>query len=186
MSEDNRIDHCDCNCDEENQNTEGCCCGRNHEHGEGCCGDGHEHSEGGCCGGGHAHGEGGCCGGDHAHGEGGCCGRRHDAPSEDEFDYSELDVDLPKPTLIMSVTTLAQQAMVSMGILPHPGTGKSVFLMKQASYLIDSIDVLYEKTNGNRTEDETRTISSVMSELRMLYVKASEEKSRRDAAKKSK
>ena len=58
--------------------------------------------------------------------------------------------------------------------------------MKQASYLIDSIDVLFEKTSGNRTDEETRTISSVMSELRMLYVKASEEKSRRDAAKKSK
>ncbi len=161
MTDDNKVDSCDCNREEENQNAEGCCCGRNREHGEGCCGGGHDH------------------------GEGGCCGRRGADASEEDFDYSQFDVDLPKPTLIMIVTTLAQQAMVSMGILPNPATGKSVFLMKQASYLIDSIDVLFEKTNGNRTDDETRTISSVMSELRMLYVKASEEKSRRDAAKKS-
>lgn len=134
------------------------------------------------------------CGCDHEHtGDCGCgCGHEHagecgcgDASQNEEIDYSKYDVELPKPTLIMIATTLAQQAMVSMGILPNPTTGKSVFLMHQATYLIDSIDVLFQKTEGNRTEDETRTISNIMSELRMLYVKASEEKSRRDAAKKS-
>ena len=133
-----------------------CGCGCDHEHGDDCCGAG-EHCD---------------------------CQHGGDA-SEEEFDYSQFDVDLPKPTLTMIVTTIAQQAMVSMGILPNPATGKSVFLMKQAAYLIDSIDVLFEKTQGNRTDDETRTISNVMSELRMLYVKASEEKSRRDAANNS-
>ena len=139
-----------------------CGCSCDHEHGDDCCG--------GAC---------GCGAGEHCD-----CQHGGDA-SEEEFDYSQFDVDLPKPTLTMIVTTIAQQAMVSMGILPNPATGKSVFLMKQAAYLIDSIDVLFEKTQGNRTDDETRTISNVMSELRMLYVKASEEKSRRDAAKNS-
>ena len=55
-------------------------------------------------------------------------------------------------------------------------------MMNQAKYLIDSIDVLFNKTEGNRTEDETRVVSNVMSELRMLYVKAAEEKARRAAA----
>lgn len=148
----------------------------------GCCG-GHGHDEnGGCCGG-HGHGEnGGCCGG-HGHGEnGGCCGG-HGHDESEEFDYEKHDVKLPDPTLTTIVSTLAQQAMLSMGILPHPSTGKSVFMMNQAKYLIDSIDVLFNKTEGNRTEDETRVISNVMSELRMLYVKAAEEKARRAAAK---
>lgn len=167
MSEENEKEGCGCGCgcDAEHKDADGCGCGHDCQCGEG---------EGNCeC--------------NHAHDEGGrCCGHNHGAaPSDEDIDYSQFDVDLPKPTLIMIVTTIAQQAMVSMGILPNPATGKSVFLMKQASYLIDSIDVLFEKTKGNRTDEETRTISSVMSELRMLYVKASEEKSRRDAAKKS-
>ena len=167
MSEENENEGCGCGCgcDAEHKDADGCGCGHDCQCGEG---------EGNCeC--------------NHAHDEGGrCCGHNHGAAASDEdIDYSQFDVDLPKPTLIMIVTTIAQQAMVSMGILPNPATGKSVFLMKQASYLIDSIDVLFEKTKGNRTDEETRTISSVMSELRMLYVKASEEKSRRDAAKKS-
>jgi hypothetical protein len=111
-------------------------------------------------------------------------GEKGAGAQQEEIDYSQFDVELPKPTLIMIATTIAQQAMVSMGILPNPATGKSVFLMHQASYLIDSIDVLFEKTEGNRTEDETRAISNMMSELRMLYVRASDEKARRDAEKK--
>ena len=134
---------------------DGCCCGHDHGHEDGCC-----------------------CGHDH---EGGCgCGHDH---ANEEFDYEKHDVELPSPNLIMIATTLAQQAMVSRGILPNPMTGKSMFMMNQARYLIDSIDVLYEKTNGNRTDDETRTLSNMMSELRMLYVKAMEEKNRRAAAK---
>ena len=166
MSEEKEKEGCGCG-DAERHNADGCGCGRD-------CGCQHGEGEGNC----------GC---NHEHGEGRCCGRDHgDGAEDEEFDYSKYDVDLPSPTLITIVTTIAQQAMVSMGILPNPGTGKSVFLMKQATYLIDSIDVLFQKTEGNRTEEETRTISGVMSELRMLYVKASEEKSRREAAKKAK
>lgn len=154
------------------------------------CGCGCEHSEkeGGSCGCKRAsEGEGSRCGCKNGGNEGEGCGCKHDGAtgSNDEIDYSQFDVELPKPTLVMIATTLAQQAMVSMGILPNPATGKSVFLMRQASYLIDSIDLLFQKTEGNRTEDETRTISNMMSELRMLYVKASEEKNRREAAKKA-
>lgn len=136
----------------------GCYCGRGQGENDGCCG-------------GHGHGEKGDCCGDDGHGE------------QEEFDYEKHDVKLPDPTLTTIVSTLAQQAMLSMGILPNPSNGKSVFMMNQAKYLIDSIDVLYNKTEGNRTEDETRIISNVMSELRMLYVKAVEEKARRAAAK---
>lgn len=168
MSEEKEKEGCGCGCgcgDAERHNAEECDCGHD-------CGCQHGEGEGRC----------GC---NHEHGEGCCCGHDHGDSAEEELDYSQYDVDLPSPTLITIVTTIAQQAMVSMGILPNPGTGKSVFLMKQATYLIDSIDVILKKTEGNRTEEETRTISGVMSELRMLYVKALEEKNRREAAKKA-
>jgi hypothetical protein len=137
---------------------------------EGCCCGGHSGAEGGCCGG-HNGAEGGCCGG---HNDGGCgCGEK-----AEDFDFN---APLPKPTLVTIATTFAQQAMVSMGILPNPMTGKSVFMMNQAAYFIDAVDLLLEKTEGNRSEMETRTLENVAHELRMLFVEANKEKARREA-----
>ena len=147
----------------------GGCCGGHGDEGGGCCG-GHGGDGGGCCGG-HGGEGGGCCGG-HG-GEGGCCGGQ-----AEEFDFN---APLPKPTLVTIATTFAQQAMVSMGILPNPMTGKSVFMMNQAAYFIDAVDLLLEKTEGNRTEMETRTLENVAHELRMLFVEANKEKARREA-----
>ena len=134
--------------------------------------DGCRCGEGGCGCGGHNDGEGGsACDGRNG---GGCgCGEE-----KEEFDFN---APLPKPTLVTIATTFAQQAMVSMGILPNPMTGKSVFMMNQAAYFIDAVDLLLEKTEGNRTEMETRTLENVAHELRMLFVEANKEKAKREA-----
>jgi len=112
-----------------------------------------------------------------------CQCKEEDATNE-KFDFNH-DFPLPKPTLITFATSLAQQAMVSMGILPNPITKKSVFMMNQASFLIDTIVMIIEKTEGNRTEEETNTLNNMVHELRMLYVAAMNEKKRRDEAGKS-
>ena len=92
------------------------------------------------------------------------------------------DVPLPAPSLLSLTSSIATQAMVSMGIFPNPITGKSEFMLHQAQHLIDTIDLLVKKTEGNRTEEETKTITNMLSELQMLYVAAQQEKSRRDSA----
>ncbi len=130
----------------------------------------------GCCCGEHSGGDGGCCGGHNGEG-GGCCGGHGGEEKAEEF----FNAPLPKPTLITIATTFAQQAMVSMGILPNPMTGKSVFMMNQAAYFIDAVDLLLEKTEGNRTAAETQTLENVAHELRMLFVEANKEKAKREA-----
>ncbi|MBQ3387951.1 MAG: DUF1844 domain-containing protein [Thermoguttaceae bacterium] len=135
-----------------------------------CCG-GHHHHEGEdhhCCGGHHHQGEEDRC----------CCGHNHEGGAESPMAH---DVPLPPPTLTTLASQIATQAMVSMGVFPNPGTGKSEFYFHQASHLIDTIDLLIKKTEGNRTEDETRTLTGVLSELQMLFVAAQNEKSRRDS-----
>lgn len=137
-----------------------------------------------CCGG-HHHGNGetGCCGDEHHHGEGetggcGCGCHHHDAGEGD----APRDVPLPPPSLVTLASSIATQAMVSMGVFPNPATGKSEFYFNQASHLIDTIDLLIKKTEGNRTDEETRTLTGVLSELQMLFVAAQNEKNRRDNA----
>ena len=89
------------------------------------------------------------------------------------------DVPLPPPTLVTLATGLATQTMVSLGMFPNPMTGKSVMLLHQATHLIDTIQLLFEKTAGNRTDEETRTLENVLHELRMIFLAVQQEKSQR-------
>ena len=96
-----------------------------------------------------------------------------------EEELQQHDVPLPPPTLVTLASGLAAQAMVSMGVFPNPATGKSVMLLNQATHLIDTIDLLFQKTEGNRTTEETQTLENVLHELRMIYLAAEKEKQRR-------
>ena len=159
---------------EEIEREEGCGCGCEHCGSDSNCDCGHEHcgSDSNCdCG--HEH-----CG-DHSD-----CGCEHKSAADEIEDYA--DVPLPKPTLITFATTLAQQAMIAMGVLPNPITRKATFMLNQASHLIDTIILMIDKTEGNRTDTETEVMNNIVHELRMLYVAAANEKRRRDAEKEKK
>ena len=121
-----------------------------------------------------------CCGGRHdeEHSCGCGCGHHHHDAGEGS---APRDVPLPPPSLVTLASSIATQAMVSMGVFPNPATGKSEFYFNQASHLIDTIDLLIKKTEGNRTDEETRTLTGVLSELQMLFVAAQNEKNRRDS-----
>ena len=45
-----------------------------------------------------------------------------------------------------------------------------MFQPQQAKYLIDTIDMLREKTKGNVTPDETELMEQLLHQLRMAYV----------------
>ena len=140
-----------------------------------------------CCCGGNGHHEDGheCCGG-HGHGEGHeCCGRHKESAKPEKVGEKEInlpkDVPLPNPTIITLASSIATQAMISMGIFPHPVTGKSEFFLHQAKHLIDTVDMLIQKTQGNTTEEESKTLANILSELQMLFVAANNEKNRRES-----
>jgi len=104
--------------------------------------------------------------------------RQDDADRQAEEEMLSHDVPLPPPTLVTLASGLAAQTMVSLGVFPNPSTGKSVMMLHQAAHLIDMIDLLYEKTTGNRTDEETRTLENALHELRMIYLAAQNEKSK--------
>ncbi|MDR1384296.1 MAG: DUF1844 domain-containing protein [Planctomycetaceae bacterium] len=102
-----------------------------------------------------------------------------DAVRLEEEELQQHDVPLPPPTLITLASGLATQAMTSMGAFPNPLTGKCTMLLNQASHLIDTIDLLYGKTQGNRTSEESKTLENLLHDLRMIYVAAEKEAKRR-------
>ena len=83
------------------------------------------------------------------------------------------------------VTGLAAQAMVSLGIFPNPIDGQTRILLHQGKHFIDTIAMLSEKTSGQQTPEETQAFDKILHELRMIYVAAQDEKTKRETSAES-
>jgi hypothetical protein len=79
---------------------------------------------------------------------------------------------LPPPTLTFLVSTLYLQGAVALGLRPHPATDKSEVQPEQARHAIDLLGMLAEKTEGNRTPEETEELKSALHQLRLAFVSA--------------
>jgi hypothetical protein len=91
-------------------------------------------------------------------------------PAGDAGRTETRDYALPPPSLAFLITTLGTQAMVALGEVPNPISGKMERLPNQAKHFIDTLAMLEEKTTGNRTAEESALFSSLLHQLRMAYV----------------
>jgi len=77
---------------------------------------------------------------------------------------------IPSASLAFLITTLASQAMMSLGQLPNPTGGKTAIHLPEARHFIDMLTVLEEKTAGNRTPEESAILDGFLHELRLVFV----------------
>lgn len=89
---------------------------------------------------------------------GGQPGQGHEPPPAD---FTEL------------IRMLTTQALLYMGAIPDPSTGKAVLALDIAKYHIDLLTMLEEKTKGNLSEEESTTLSQTAHELRLEFVNMS-------------
>jgi len=83
------------------------------------------------------------------------------------------DVPLPEPNFSAFLAFFFfQQALMFLGEIPHPETQQPERNLPMAKYLIDILAIIREKTKGNLTPEEQRHLESLLTDLRMLYVKA--------------
>lgn len=80
------------------------------------------------------------------------------------------DPPLPPASFSMLVSSLATEAMMALGQLPHPVTGQVTPRHNQAKYLIDTLDMLREKTLGNVSAEESAGVEELLHQLRMAFV----------------
>jgi len=85
------------------------------------------------------------------------------------------DFPMPPASFEVMISTLATEALVAMGQVPHPSTGKAELRRNQAQYLIDTLDVLRQKTQGNLTPAEQQLLEDVLHQVRMLFVAVASE-----------
>jgi len=77
---------------------------------------------------------------------------------------------IPPADFLTLVSTIATQALFSMGAMPDPQTGQRYTNLDIARHHIDSLGVLEAKTKGNLTEEEATTLATTLYELRSTYV----------------
>jgi transcription initiation factor IIF auxiliary subunit len=80
----------------------------------------------------------------------------------------EMDAQDKSVTFSFFLTSLAMQASCALGTT-HPITGKSEVNLTQAKILIDTIEMIREKTQGNLNSDEDTLIDRCLLELHEAY-----------------
>jgi hypothetical protein len=84
------------------------------------------------------------------------------------------DEALPPASLSYLAGTLYLQATIALGLLPNPVSRKAEPHPAHAKHVIDTLAVLQEKTEGNRTPEESEEIEAMLYQLRMAYVELRE------------
>ena len=84
---------------------------------------------------------------------------------------------MSEPTISFNlfILSLAASAEIHLGTMPQPGSDKpGPPNLTEASHLIEVIAMLKDKTQGNLDEQEEGLLDSVLFDLRMRYVEASD------------
>lgn len=75
-----------------------------------------------------------------------------------------------QPSFEVIVSTYATQAAVALGQIANPMTKKTEVDLPHAKFAIDLLQILDEKTKGNRTAEEDKFLEDCLYQLRMVYI----------------
>jgi hypothetical protein len=73
------------------------------------------------------------------------------------------------------VGLFSNQAMICLGKLANPMTGKAEKNLPAARLFIDTLEMLENKTRGNLTPDETKILQATLTDLRIMFVEESKQ-----------
>ena len=79
----------------------------------------------------------------------------------------------PHPDFTSFCVMMYSDALVHLGQVPDPLTGQAHQDLEQAQFTIDLLAMLKEKTEGNRTPEESAVIDEILTTLRMAFVRTS-------------
>jgi Domain of unknown function (DUF1844) len=91
---------------------------------------------------------------------------------------TETPQELPEINFSAFVISLSTQALMHLGEIANPMSGKSEIDVPVAKQMIDILGMLQEKTRGNLDAGEGRLIEDLLFDLRMKYVEAVKKKDR--------
>jgi hypothetical protein len=86
----------------------------------------------------------------------------------------EEKISIPQANFAFFVTTLGIQVAISLGEIPNPVTNKIEENLEQAQYLIDTLEMLKEKTKNNLSKEEEDLLSGFLYDFHMKFVQKKE------------
>jgi hypothetical protein len=89
----------------------------------------------------------------------------------DHAEESEPETPLPKINFSTFIFSLNASALVHLGAIDDPASGKKVKNLPMAKQTIDILSMMEEKTQGNLSEDEANILKNILYDLRIAYVK---------------
>lgn len=81
---------------------------------------------------------------------------------------------LPEMNFTTFIYSLSSSAMVALGQVPDPSTGKTEFQPHLAKHTIDILGMLQQKFEKGLEQDEKKFLCDILYNLRMAYVSKAE------------
>jgi hypothetical protein len=70
----------------------------------------------------------------------------------------------------MLINAMAEPALLFLGEIPHPSTGRPTVDLERSRIQIDMLDLLRNKCRGNLSSEEEGLLDRVLYQLRMIHV----------------
>lgn len=103
-----------------------------------------------------------------------------DQINKDKAETGRKNETYRQPTFTIFLSSLSVQAMIAMGKLENPLTGKAESNYDQARFLINTLEIIKEKTKTNITSQEETILNDYLLNLRMLYVEVKRDKDKKN------
>ena len=97
--------------------------------------------------------------------------RETEAAETSQTDESDEQPPMPKINFETFVVSLNASALLHLGAIEDPTTGKTDKNLPMAKQTIDILNLIEEKTAGNLSKDEENLLKSILYDLRIIYVK---------------
>ena len=95
-------------------------------------------------------------------------------PTEERVEQKEPPPHPPLPEVNFStfIVSLSTEVLFHLGEFPHPVSGEKKKDLPLAKHVIDTLNMLKEKTQGNLSEDEQKLLEGMLYDLRMAFIRA--------------
>jgi hypothetical protein len=91
---------------------------------------------------------------------------------EKEQKTESANQPLPEVNFSSLIFSLSSSALLHLGEIDDPQTGEKREDLPMAKHSIDIISMLKDKTEGNLDDEEQKFIDSILTDLRLRYVKS--------------
>ncbi|MCK4466981.1 MAG: DUF1844 domain-containing protein [Desulfobacterales bacterium] len=86
----------------------------------------------------------------------------------------EPEIHLPEINFATFIISLNASALVHLGVLEDPASGKKVKNLAMGKQTIDILSMMEEKTRGNLSKEEESMLKNILYDLKIIYVKEKE------------